>query len=176
MENTLPFMGYHRSAGQEGMSQMGLGMAIAASMVVMTMVQQFVLTHFRGYVERFLRKLFKSMDPNVQIRFSDDDNGGPKNHEAYAAVETYLSSRCSDEAPRLKANSVRDIKTPVLCIDVGEGVDDEFKGVTVRWQLGEEKEQGESYRGSRKNRYEAEFDTVVHVFGVVQSVWISHAS
>ncbi|KAF7129012.1 hypothetical protein RHSIM_Rhsim10G0030100 [Rhododendron simsii] len=153
MENTLPFMGYHGSAGQEGMSQMGLGMAIAASMVVMTMFQQFLLTHLRGYVELFLRKLFKSLDPNVQIRFGDDDNGGPKNHEAYAAVETYLSSKCSDQAPRLKANSVRDIKTPVLCIDVGEGVDDEFNGVTVRWQLGEEKEQGESYRGSRKNRY-----------------------
>ncbi|KAG5527389.1 hypothetical protein RHGRI_028314 [Rhododendron griersonianum] len=135
MANVLPFFMGHQagSLGQQGMSQMGLGMAIAASMVVLTMFQQFLLTHFSGYVEQLLRKLFKSLDPNVQIRFTDDSTDGPKNHEAYAAVETYLSSRCSAQAPRLKANSVRDITTPVLCVDVGEGVDDEFNGVAVRY-------------------------------------------
>jgi chaperone BCS1 len=153
MVNVLPFMGYHGSAGREGMSEMGLGMAIAASMVVMTMFQQFLLNHLQGYLQRLFRKLFKSLDPNVQIRFTDDDSGGPKNYEAYAVVETYLSVKCSAQAPRLKANAVRDIKIPVLCIDVGEGVADEFKGVTVNWQLGEDKEQSELFRGSRKNRY-----------------------
>ncbi|KAG5527394.1 hypothetical protein RHGRI_028319 [Rhododendron griersonianum] len=135
MANVLPFFMGHQagSLGQQGMSQMGLGMAIAASMVVLTMFQQFLLTHFSGYVEQLLRKLFKSLDPNVQIRFTDYSTDGPKNHEAYAAVETYLSSRCSAQAPRLKANSVRDITTPVLCVDVGEGVDDEFNGVAVRY-------------------------------------------
>ncbi|XP_058187569.1 AAA-ATPase At3g28580-like [Rhododendron vialii] len=156
MANVLPFFMGHQagSLGQQGMSQMGLGMAIAASMVVLTMFQQFLLTHFRGYVEQLLRKLFKSLDPNVQIRFTEDSTGGPKNHEAYTAVETYLSSRCSAQAPRLKANSVRDITTPVLCVDVGEGVDDEFNGVVVRWQLVEEENNGDVFRGgSRKNRY-----------------------
>ncbi|KAI8533823.1 hypothetical protein RHMOL_Rhmol10G0039700 [Rhododendron molle] len=157
MANVLPFFMGHQagSLGQQGMSQMGLGMAIAASMVVLTMFQQFLLTHFRGYVEQLLRKLFKSLDQNVQIRFTDDSMDGPKNHEAYAAVETYLSSRCSAQAPRLKANSVRDITTPVLCVDVGEGVDDKFNGVAVRWQLvEEEKDKGDVFRGgSRKNRY-----------------------
>ncbi|XP_058188071.1 AAA-ATPase At3g28580-like isoform X1 [Rhododendron vialii] len=156
MVNPLPFMGHQGqgSPGHEGMSQMGLGMAIAASMVVLTMFQQFLFSHFGGYLERCLRKLVSSMDPYVQIRFTEDstDGGGPKNYEAYAAIETYLSSKCSAQAPRLKANSVRDINAPVLCVDDGEGVSDEFNGVTVWWHLGREKDQGDIYRGSRRNR------------------------
>ncbi|KAI8533830.1 hypothetical protein RHMOL_Rhmol10G0040300 [Rhododendron molle] len=157
MVNLLPFMGHQGSPGQQGMSQIGLGMAIAASMVVLSMFQQFFFNHFGGYLERCLRKLVSSMDPYVQIRFSEDstDSGGPKNYEAYAAIETYLSSKCSAQAPRLKANSVRDINAPVLCVDDGEGVSDEFDGVTVWWHLGKEKDQGDVYRGSRNNRYYA---------------------
>ncbi|KAG5527403.1 hypothetical protein RHGRI_028328 [Rhododendron griersonianum] len=157
MVNPLPFMGHQGSPGHEGMSQMGLGMAIAASMVVLTMFQQFLFSHFGGYLERCLRKLVSSMDPYVQIRFTEEstDGGGPKNYEAYAAIETYLSSKCSAQAPRLKANSVRDINAPVLCVDDGEGVSDEFNGVTVWWHLGKEKDQGDIYRGSRRNRYYA---------------------
>ncbi|KAF7130377.1 hypothetical protein RHSIM_Rhsim10G0030300 [Rhododendron simsii] len=149
----LPSMGPQGSPGQQGMSQIGLGMAIAASMVVLTMFQQFLSNRFGGYLERCLRKLVSSVDPYVQIRFSEDstDSGGPKNYEAYAAIETYLSSKCSAQAPRLKANSVRDINAPVLCVDDGEGVSDEFDGVTVWWHLGKEKDQGDVYRGSRNN-------------------------
>ncbi|KAH7845264.1 hypothetical protein Vadar_000154 [Vaccinium darrowii] len=155
MVNVLPFfMGHQMPLGQEGMSQLGLGMAIAASMVVLTIFQQFILTHLRGYIEQLIQKLFKSMDPNVQIRFTED-GGGPKNIEAYAAIETYLSSKCSDQAPRLTAKSYRDIRTPVFCVDFGEGVSDEFKGVTVKWQLVEEKDKGDPYRGPRKTRYYA---------------------
>ncbi|KAH7847887.1 hypothetical protein Vadar_031311 [Vaccinium darrowii] len=158
MVNILPFfMGHRGSPGQEGVSQMGLGMAIAASMVVLTRFQQFLLNHLHGYLERFIRKLFKSMDPNVQIRFTEDstDGSGPRNYEAYAAVETYLSAKCSGQAPSLKANSVRDIGNPVLCVDVGEGVSDEFNGVKVWWSLVEEEEKGNAYRGARKTRYYA---------------------
>ncbi|KAI8533829.1 hypothetical protein RHMOL_Rhmol10G0040200 [Rhododendron molle] len=157
MVNLLPFMGHQGSPGQQGMSQIGLGMAIAASMVVLTMFQQFLFNRFGGYLERCLRKLVSSVDPYVQIRFSEDstDSGGPKNYEAYAAIETYLSSKCSAQAPRLKANSVRDINAPVLCVDDGEGVSDVFDGVTVWWHLGKEKDQGDVYRGSRNNRYYA---------------------
>ncbi|KAH7847046.1 hypothetical protein Vadar_021235 [Vaccinium darrowii] len=150
MVNILPFF-----MGQEGMSQMGVGMAIAASMVVLSMFQQFLLTHLRGYIEWFIGKLFKSMDPNVKIRFTEDsmDGSGPRNHEAYSAVETYLSAKCAAQAPSLKANSVRDVRNPVLCVDVGEGVSDEFNGVKVWWSLVEE--QGDSYCVSRKKRYYA---------------------
>ncbi|KAH7846737.1 hypothetical protein Vadar_017580 [Vaccinium darrowii] len=159
MVNILPlFMGhqYQGSPGEEVMTQMGLGMAIAASMVVLTMFQQFLLNHLHGYLERHIRNLFKSMDPNVQIRFTEDsmDGGGPRNYEAYAAIETYLSAKCSAQAPSLKANSVKDIGNPVLCVDVGEWVSDAFNGVKVWWSLVETGEKSKSY-GSRKTRYYA---------------------
>ncbi|CAL5325158.1 unnamed protein product [Camellia sinensis] len=155
MVNTMAFMGNQWSQGA-GMNQIGFAMAIAASMVVITMLQQFLFQHFAGYVERCIRKLVSSLDPYVQIKFHEDTfNGGPKNHEAYAAIETYLSANCSAQAPRLKANAVRDIKTPVLCVDDGEGVDDEFRGVKVSWHLSKDKDPNEGLRGSRKNKYYA---------------------
>ncbi|CAH2049024.1 unnamed protein product [Thlaspi arvense] len=142
MENPLPFMGPQWAEG--GTNQIGFAMAIAASMVVLTMFQQFLFNHFRGYLERCIRKIVSSMDPYVQIKFHEDTfDGGPRNREAYSAIETYLSANCASQAPRLKANAVRDIRTPVFCVDDGEGVSDEFNGVKIWWHLSKGKEPSE---------------------------------
>ncbi|KAI8029259.1 AAA-ATPase [Camellia lanceoleosa] len=123
MVNTMAFMG-HQWAQQHqagaGISQIGFAMAIAATMVVMTMFQQFLTTQFRGYVEKWIHKLVNFVNPFVKIKFHEDTfTGGPKNHEAFSAIETYLSDHCASQAPRLNANVVCDIQTLVLCVDDG---------------------------------------------------------
>ncbi|KAL7232434.1 hypothetical protein ACSBR2_010456 [Camellia fascicularis] len=158
MVNTMAFMG-HQWAQQHqagaGMSQIGFAMAIAASMVVMTMFQQFLTTQLRGYVEKWIHKLVNSVNPFVKIKFHEDTfTGGPKNHEAFSAIETYLSDHCASQAPRLKANAVRDIQTPVLCVDDGVEVSDDFQGIKVSWNLIVESEKNDSFRGgSKKNKH-----------------------
>ncbi|KAL7232436.1 hypothetical protein ACSBR2_010458 [Camellia fascicularis] len=158
MVNTMAFMG-HQWAQQHqagaGMSQIGFAMAIDASMVVMTMFQQFLTTQFKGYVEKFFHKLVNSMNVFVKIKFHEHTfTGGPKNHEAFSAIETYLSDHCASQAPRLKANAVRDIQTPVLCVDDGVEVSDDFQGIKVSWNLIIESEKNDSFRGgSKKNKH-----------------------
>ncbi|XP_047313277.1 AAA-ATPase ASD, mitochondrial-like [Impatiens glandulifera] len=156
MLNFLPFMSPHSQWTQPGGGiNLGLPMAIAASMVVFTMFQQFIYSHFQPYAERFIRKFISSMDPYVQIKFHEDRNeGSPKNYEAYKVIETYLSSKCSSLAPRLRANAVKDISEPAFCIDDGESVSDQFNGITFWWQSHQETSAPNLYRMSgTKTRY-----------------------
>ncbi|XP_052196021.1 AAA-ATPase At3g28510-like isoform X2 [Diospyros lotus] len=151
MVNAMAFIGPQWAQGET--NQMAFAMAIGASMVIMTMFQQYLTHHFGGYLQRLMRKLISSMDPYVQIKFPEDSaEGGPKNYEAYSAIETYLSVKCSLQASRLKANSVKDIRTPVLCVDDGD-VSDEFNGIRVSWHLNKEKDQGSDRYGHSVKRY-----------------------
>ncbi|CAH2049028.1 unnamed protein product [Thlaspi arvense] len=107
--NPLAFMAPQWAQG--GTNQIGFAMAIAAFMVVLTMFQNFLFKHFGGYLEGCIRKIVSSMDPYVQIKFHEDTfDGGPRNREAYTAIETYLSENCASQAPRLKANAEEYVK------------------------------------------------------------------
>ncbi|GMY13549.1 AAA-ATPase ASD, mitochondrial-like [Fagus crenata] len=59
-----------------------------------------------------------------------------KRSEAYAAIETYLSTKSSSEAKNLKAVVIKDSTQPVqLSMDENEEVEDIFEGVKLWWTV-----------------------------------------
>ncbi|XP_047325962.1 AAA-ATPase At3g28580-like [Impatiens glandulifera] len=136
---------------QQGANNLGMAMAIAVFMVILTTFQQFLSSRFRPYAEGFIRRFISSVDPYVQIKFHEDSSDGSlKNSEAFNAIETYLSCCClsTSSSSRFKAKSVRDIREPILCPDEGERVTDYYQGIELWWEFKERTEDYDRFRGS----------------------------
>nr|POE80214.1 aaa-atpase asd, mitochondrial [Quercus suber] len=90
--------------------------------------------HLRSLILSHAKKLTSFVYPYIQINFPEFTGEYLKRSEAYAAIETYLSSKSSSEAKNLKAVVVKDSCQPVqLSMDENEEVTDEFEGMKVWW-------------------------------------------
>ncbi|XP_007217212.2 AAA-ATPase ASD, mitochondrial [Prunus persica] len=112
-----------------------LGSVIASVMFVYTIFRQYLPPQFRYYVDKYRHKLVKLFYPYIQIIFDENTNEFRRRSEVYSAIQSYLSTKSSTNARRLKAHDVKDSKSVVLAIDDHEEVTDEFQGIKVSWVL-----------------------------------------
>ncbi|KAM3686268.1 hypothetical protein ACJW31_11G185500 [Castanea mollissima] len=111
-----------------------LGSLIATTMFLWAMFDKYFPHHLRSLILSHTKKLTSFVYPYIQIRFPEFTGEYLKRSEAYAAIETYLSSKSSNEAKNLKAVVVKDSSQPVqLSMDENEEVTDEFEGMKVWW-------------------------------------------
>jgi|UniRef100_A0A2N9EKU3 AAA+ superfamily predicted ATPase len=113
-----------------------LGSLIASVMFLWAMFDQYFPSHLRSSIMRYANKLVSFVYPYVQITFHEYTGEYLKRSEAYAAIETYLSTKSSSEAKNLKAVVVKDSSQPVqLSMDENEEVADIFEGVKLWWAV-----------------------------------------
>ncbi|KAL6287929.1 hypothetical protein ACE6H2_012319 [Prunus campanulata] len=119
------------------MGEMGpqLGSVIASVMFVCTIFRQYLPPQLRYYVDKYSHKLVKLFYPYIQITFDEYTTEFRKRSEVYSAIQSYLSTKSSTSARRLKAHDVKDSKSLVLGVDDNEEVTDEFQGIKLWWVL-----------------------------------------
>uniref|UniRef100_A0A7N2LC15 Clustered mitochondria protein n=1 Tax=Quercus lobata TaxID=97700 RepID=A0A7N2LC15_QUELO len=109
-----------------------LGSLIVTAMFLWAMFDKYFPHHLRSLSLSHTKKLTSFVYPYIQIKFPEFTSEYLKRSEAYAAIETYLSSKSSSEAKNLKAVVVKDSSQPVqLSMDKNEEVTDEFEGMKV---------------------------------------------
>ncbi|KAL2501801.1 AAA-ATPase 1 [Forsythia ovata] len=113
-----------------------LGSLIATFMFVRAIFQQYFPNHLRISIETYFQRFFSFLYPYIQITFNEFTGERFMRSEAYAAIETYLSSSSSAQARRLKAEIIKNSQSLVLTMDDNEEVADEFEGVKVWWASG----------------------------------------
>ncbi|KAK9925156.1 hypothetical protein M0R45_033491 [Rubus argutus] len=114
-----------------------LGSVIGSVMFAYAIFQQYFPYELRRPIQKYTQKLFGSLYPYIHIAFDEYADGDRdwrrKRSEVYAAIQSYLSTKSSTEAKRLKAHDVKDSNSLVLAIDDNEEVTDEFEGIQLWW-------------------------------------------
>jgi len=131
-----------------------LGSVIASLMFVWAMFQQYVPYQLQNNIEKYCQILVRFIYPYIQIRF--DELTGEYDifrSEAYTAIQTYLSSRSSKQAKRLKADIAKNSKSLALRMDDHEEVADEFQGLKLWWASGKDVSNTPSYWTPEEKRY-----------------------
>ncbi|KAK9040390.1 hypothetical protein V6N11_015553 [Hibiscus sabdariffa] len=108
-------------------------------MFIWAVFRQYFPYQFRSSIEKYSQKLLTFVYPYIQISFTEFTGERLMRSEAYAAIETYLSSTSSLRAKRLKADMVKNNQSLVLSMDGHEEVVDEFQGVKLWWKITDEK-------------------------------------
>ncbi|KAK9925159.1 hypothetical protein M0R45_033494 [Rubus argutus] len=116
-----------------------LGSLIGSVMFAYAIFQQYFPYELRRPIQKYTQKLFGFLYPYIQISFDEYSGGNNdwrrKRSEVYAAIQSYLSTKSSTEAKRLKAQDVKDNNSLVLAMDDNEEVTDEFQGIKLWWTL-----------------------------------------
>ncbi|XP_019154448.1 PREDICTED: AAA-ATPase At3g28510-like [Ipomoea nil] len=134
------------------------GTAIASFLFMWDMIRRHLPPELLRVLERWTRKLRVFFNPYVQISINEYMSRNLKPHDAYAAVEAYLSANSVKEAKRLKAEMITGADKLVLSMDENEKVNDEFHGAKVQWISGKiEARQREHYPEIDKRYYKLIF-------------------
>ncbi|KAK9925158.1 hypothetical protein M0R45_033493 [Rubus argutus] len=115
-----------------------LGSVIGSVMFAYAIFQQYFPPQLRRPIRKYTQKLFGFAYPYIQISFdeySGNSDWRRKRSEVYVAIQSYLSTKSSTEAKRLKAQDVKDSNSLVLAMDDNEEVTDEFQGIQLWWTL-----------------------------------------
>ncbi|XP_031092828.1 AAA-ATPase At3g28580-like [Ipomoea triloba] len=135
-----------------------VGTAIASFLFMWDMIRRHLPPELRRVLERWTYKLRIFFNPYVQISINEYMSRNLKPHDAYAAVEAYLSVNSVKEAKRLKAEMITGADKLVLSMDENEKVNDEFHGAKVQWISGKfEVRQKEQYPEIDKRYYKLIF-------------------
>uniref|UniRef100_UPI0005C8D88C uncharacterized protein LOC105352568 n=1 Tax=Fragaria vesca subsp. vesca TaxID=101020 RepID=UPI0005C8D88C len=110
-----------------------LGSVMASVMFGYAMFQQFFPYQLRAPIEKYTQKLFGYVYPYIQISFDEYSGEWYKRSELFTTIQSYLSTKSSTDAKRLKAQDVKDSKSLVLAMDDNEEVTDEFQGIQLWW-------------------------------------------
>nr|GME03936.1 AAA-ATPase ASD, mitochondrial-like [Ipomoea batatas] len=130
------------------------GTAIASFLFMWDMIRRHLPPELRRVLERWTYKLRIFFNPYVQISINEYMSRNLKPHDAYAAVEAYLSVNSVKEAKRLKGEMISGADNLVLSMDENEKVNDEFHGAKVQWISGKfEVRQKEQYPEIDKRYY-----------------------
>ncbi|KAM7280620.1 hypothetical protein ACFE04_007754 [Oxalis oulophora] len=109
----------------------GIGSSFASMFFIYTIFQKYFPLRFQIILERHFRKLVAFFYPYVEITFHEYPSTRLKKNEAYTAIEHYLSSKSTDQARRLKAETLK--KAVVLTLEDHEEVFDEYQGIKLFW-------------------------------------------
>eukprot|EP00262_Sarcandra_glabra_P006063 TRINITY_DN18103_c0_g1_i1.p1 TRINITY_DN18103_c0_g1~~TRINITY_DN18103_c0_g1_i1.p1 ORF type:complete len:488 (+),score=66.80 TRINITY_DN18103_c0_g1_i1:117-1580(+) len=111
----------------------GLGSILASFMFLWAMIRQYLPHQMEGYFMIYANRFFAFFYPYVHVKIQEFSGERLKHSEAYAAVESYLSTNSSKTAKRLKAEVGKGSTNLVLSMDDHEQVTDEFRGIKVWW-------------------------------------------
>ncbi|KAL6143398.1 hypothetical protein ACLB2K_054093 [Fragaria x ananassa] len=110
-----------------------LGSVLASMMFAYAMFQRYFPHQLRSHIQRYTQKWFGCVYPYIQISFDEYSGELHKRSEVFTAIQSYLSTKSSTEAKRLKAKEVKGSKSLVLVMDDNEEVTDEFQGIKLWW-------------------------------------------
>ncbi|TQD86906.1 hypothetical protein C1H46_027523 [Malus baccata] len=110
-----------------------MGSVIASMVFVITIFQRYLPLQLRDHVEGYTQTLVGFVYPYIQITFDEFTNDFRNQSEIYSAIQSYLSTKSSTRATRLKAHDVKDSKSLVLGMADNEEVIDEFRGIKLSW-------------------------------------------
>ncbi|XP_006353792.1 AAA-ATPase ASD, mitochondrial-like [Solanum tuberosum] len=86
--------------------------------------------------DKWTQRIRSFLYPYIQISISEFMSNNLRPHDAYSAVEAYLSVHLAKEAKRLRAETVNGGSKLVLSMDEHERVTDEFCGAKIQWISG----------------------------------------
>ncbi|RVX08795.1 AAA-ATPase [Vitis vinifera] len=112
-----------------------LGSSIASLMFLWAMFHRYFPRHLQASIARLYDRLSSLFYPYIQIRFHEFSRDSFRRNEAYSVIESYLGSKSTKQAKRLKGNVQRNSKSVVLTMDDHEEVSDEFQGIKLVWSL-----------------------------------------
>ncbi|KAH0969133.1 hypothetical protein GBA52_029005 [Prunus armeniaca] len=110
-----------------------LGSVMASMMFAYAMFKQFFPDDLGNILDKYTKKLVGYVYPYIQISFDEYTNEFHKRSEVYASIQSYLSTKSSTRAKRLKAHDVKGSTALVLGMDDNEEVTDEFQGIKLWW-------------------------------------------
>ncbi|KAK9925163.1 hypothetical protein M0R45_033498 [Rubus argutus] len=110
-----------------------LGSLIASVMFFYTIFQRYLPYDLQGYVEKYSHRLLGLVYPYIQITFDEYADDFRKRSEVYTSIQSYLSTKSSTKAKRLKAHDVKGSSSLVLGMADNEEVSDEYQGIKLWW-------------------------------------------
>ncbi|KAJ4797446.1 P-loop containing nucleoside triphosphate hydrolases superfamily protein [Rhynchospora pubera] len=96
-------------------------------------VGSFIILLGNGLLSSCFNKVHSFIYPYDHITINEHQNQHLQRDELYTAAEAYLSSACSSKASKLKAEMRTESNKPVVTIDDGEEITDNFRGTRIWW-------------------------------------------
>lgn len=101
-------------------------------MMIRSMAHEMIPAPIQDFIYSSLRSLFNRSSPSTLTLTIDDDNMG-MNNEIYRAAQTYLSTKISPDAVRLRISKGHKDKHVNLYLSDGEIVNDVYQDVELKW-------------------------------------------
>ncbi|XP_027125804.1 AAA-ATPase At3g28580-like [Coffea arabica] len=114
----------------------GAASTILSFFFILDMIRRWCPPELYRRLTKFLLKLDTYFYPSIQVSIHEFTGSNLRLHEAYPAVEAYLSVNSSKTVKKLKAEMVKDRHKLVFTMDEDERVIDEFQGVKMTWISG----------------------------------------
>ncbi|XP_018472941.2 AAA-ATPase At5g17760 [Raphanus sativus] len=126
-------------------------------MMIRSMAHQLIPGPVQDLIYSSLRSLFFSSNSTTLTLTIDDDNMGMHN-DIYRAAQTYLSTKISPDAARLRISKGHRDKHVNLYLSDGETVNDVYQDVELKWRFVTDRgdKKGDDDRGSEY--FELSFD------------------
>ncbi|KAL3352218.1 hypothetical protein AABB24_020335 [Solanum stoloniferum] len=131
----------------------GFGTSIASFIFLWDMIRRYCPPELIRAFDKWARRIRSFFYPYIQISISEFMSNNLKPHDAYAAVEAYLSVHLAKDAKRLRAETVTGGSKLVLSMDEHERVTDEFCGVKVQWISGKLVQRESKYLPELERKY-----------------------
>ncbi|KAL5582428.1 hypothetical protein UlMin_014870 [Ulmus minor] len=106
---------------------------VGSFFVLSSVVDKYVPYSLRVFGQKLWDKITTKFQPYIDITIDEYRDGSYKRNELYTAIQNYLSTKPSKLASRLKLLGVKNSKSPVLSLDDGVEVIDEYSGVKIWW-------------------------------------------
>ncbi|ESQ41771.1 hypothetical protein EUTSA_v10013330mg [Eutrema salsugineum] len=103
-------------------------------MMIRSMAHELIPAPIQEFIYSSLRSLFFRSSSSTLTLTIDDDNMG-MNNEIYRAAQTYLSTKISPDAVRLRISKGHKDKHVNLYLSDGEIVNDVFQDVELKWRF-----------------------------------------
>ncbi|KAG7551015.1 P-loop containing nucleoside triphosphate hydrolase [Arabidopsis thaliana x Arabidopsis arenosa] len=103
-------------------------------MMIRSMAHELIPAPIQDFIYRTLRSLFFRTSSSTLTLTIDDDNMG-MNNEIYRAAQTYLSTKISPDAVRLRISKGHKDKHVNLYLSDGEIVNDVYEDVQLVWRF-----------------------------------------
>ncbi|XP_047310144.1 AAA-ATPase At3g28510-like [Impatiens glandulifera] len=111
-----------------------VGSKIAGLLFVLTTIQQYFPQQLKHYLGKWFNiRVLGFVYPYIKLKINEHSNG--RRNEVYYAIKTYLSSKSTDHARRLKADMIKNTKSIAISFEDCEEVLDEFKGIKIWYRV-----------------------------------------
>ena len=126
-------------------------------MMIRSMAHELIPAPIQDFIYSSLRSLFHRSSSTTLTLTIDDDNMGMHN-EIYQAAQTYLSTKISPEAARLRISKGHRDKHVNLYLSDGETVNDVYQNVELKWRFVTDRGDKKGDDDVRSEYFELSFD------------------